>query len=277
MSSTETTALAPGRDILAEIFTHKRLEVRHRMAAKPLSVVIDLARAQTSARGFETALRRKLARGEAGVIAECKKASPSKGVMRDPYNVTEIAESYTRGGAACLSVLTDEHYFQGADAHLTAARTACALPILRKDFMCERYQIYESRALGADCVLLIVAGLGDAQLQDLAGIASELGMDVLLEVHDRLELERALRLRLPLIGINNRDLKRFVTSIDTTLGLLIDVPSDRLVITESGIQHREDVARLRARDVNCFLVGEAFMRNPDPGAKLAELFDTQRN
>ncbi|MSR14126.1 MAG: indole-3-glycerol phosphate synthase TrpC [Gammaproteobacteria bacterium] len=271
---TETTALVPGRDILAEIFAHKRHEISIRQALAPLPKVKDLAYAQTPSRGFEVALRRKLAGGEAGVIAECKKASPSKGVMREPYNVTEIAESYARGGAACLSVLTDEKYFQGADQHLIAARAACTLPVLRKDFMCEVYQIYESRALGADCILLIVAGLSDGLLQELAGVATGLGMDVLLEVHDRVELEQALRLRLPLIGINNRDLKRFVTSIDTTLGLLNDVPADRVVITESGIQHPEDVARLRRREVNCFLVGEAFMRSPDPGAKLAELFRT---
>jgi indole-3-glycerol phosphate synthase len=271
--TTETTALNPGRDILAEIFAHKRTEIIARQAARPLPQVKEVALAQTPPRGFEAALRRKLARGEAGVIAECKKASPSKGVMRDPYHIEEIAKSYARGGAACLSVLTDEHYFQGADEHLVAARAACALPVLRKDFMCDVYQIYESRALGADCVLLIVAGLSDVQLQALAGVASELGMDVLLEVHDRVELERALRLRLPLIGINNRDLKRFVTSIDTTLGLLNDVPADRLVITESGIKDPKDVARLRRREVNCFLVGEAFMRSPDPGAKLRELFN----
>jgi indole-3-glycerol phosphate synthase len=274
MSNSETTALAPGHDILAEIFAHKREEVRARQNSRPLATIQAAARTQPPARGFEAALRRKVTAGAAGVIAECKKASPSKGVMRDPYVVPDIASSYARGGAACLSVLTDEKYFQGADEHLVAARAACNLPVLRKDFMCEPYQIYESRALGADCVLLIVAGLKDAELQELAGTASELGMDVLLEVHDRLELERALRLRLPLIGINNRDLKRFVTDIETTLGLLNDVPADRLVITESGINRREDVARLRAREVNCFLVGEALMRSADPGVKLAELFNS---
>lgn len=268
----EITPLAPGRDLLQEIFSHKRTEVAARVAQRPLAEVRAAARAQPPTRGFEAALRRKVAQGAAGVIAECKKASPSKGVLRDPYVVTEIAASYARGGAACLSVLTDTQYFQGTDEHLLIARAACELPIIRKDFMCDEYQIYESRALGADCVLLIVAGLEDGALQGLADTACELGMDVLLEAHDREELERALRLRLPLIGINNRDLKRFVTNIDTTLGLLNDVPEDRLVVTESGIGSREDVARLRARHVNCFLVGEAFMRSPDPGAKLVELF-----
>ncbi len=270
--TSEITPLAPGKDLLQEIFAHKRTEVRARAARIPLAEVRAAALAQPPPRGFEVALRRKVAAGAAGVIAECKKASPSKGVMREPYVVADIAASYARAGAACLSVLTDEKYFQGADEHLLAARAACALPVIRKDFMCDEYQIHESRALGADCVLLIVAGLDDASLQGLADIARELGMDVLLEVHDREELERALRLRLPLIGINNRDLKRFVTNIDTTLSLLNDVPADRLVVTESGIGTRADVARLRARDVNCFLVGEAFMRSPDPGAKLAELF-----
>jgi indole-3-glycerol phosphate synthase len=270
--SSETSPLAPGRDILQEIFAHKDTEVRARAAQRPLADVRAVALAQAPPRGFVAALRRKVARGDPAVIAECKKASPSKGIIREPYDVADIAQSYLRGGAACLSVLTDSRYFQGADAHLVAARAACTLPVIRKDFMCDPYQIFESRALGADCVLLIVAGLADDQLQELAGTASGLGMDVLLEVHDREELERALRLRLPLIGINNRNLKSFVTSIDTTLGLLNDVPADRLVVTESGISTREEVARLRAREVHCFLVGEAFMRSPDPGARLHELF-----
>ncbi|MGH8597127.1 MAG: indole-3-glycerol phosphate synthase TrpC [Gammaproteobacteria bacterium] len=272
MNDSETKAFAPGRDILTEIYAHKRTEITDRRAVRSLNAVRETARTQGPARGFEAALRRKLARGEAGVIAECKKASPSKGVMREPYIIEEIADSYARGGATCLSVLTDARYFHGADEHLVAARRACALPVLRKDFLCDAYQVYESRALGADCVLLIVAGLHDSLLQDLAGVACDLGMDVLLEVHDREELERALRLRLPLLGINNRDLKRFVTSVETTLELLKDVPSDRIVITESGINRREDVVRLRSYDVNCFLVGEAFMRSADPGSKLAELF-----
>jgi len=272
MSQSETVALAPGHDILAEIFAHKREEIAARKAQCSLADLKAKVCDCAPTRGFEAALRRKVATGKAGVIAECKKASPSKGVMRDPYVVADIAQSYARGGAACLSVLTDAKYFQGSDDHLLEARTACALPIIRKDFMCDVYQIYESRALDADCVLLIVAGLEDGVLQELASAATELGLDVLIEIHDRLELERALRLRLPLIGINNRDLKRFVTSIDTTLGLLNDVPSDRLVVTESGISSREEVAKLRARDVNCFLVGEAFMRAENPGVELEKLF-----
>jgi indole-3-glycerol phosphate synthase len=270
--STESTPLAPGRDILAEIFATKIQEVAARRARRPLAEVIAAARDQPPPRGFVAALRRRVAAGSAGVIAECKKASPSKGVMRDPYNVAEIAISYANSGATCLSVLTDETYFQGADVHLTVARDACAIPAIRKDFLCDVYQIHESRALGADCVLLIVAGLGDGQLQTLAECATALGMDVLIEVHDREELERGLRLRLPLIGINNRNLKRFVTSVDTTLGLLADVPADRLVVSESGISTCHDVARLRGRGVHCFLVGEALMRSPDPGARLGELF-----
>ena len=270
--STESSALLPGQDILAEIFAHKRTEVAARKAQHPLAEVQAAARAQTPPRNFLGALQRKLAHGLPGVIAECKKASPSKGVMRDPYHAGEIAASYEQGGAACLSVLTDSRYFQGCDEDLVAARAACKLPVLRKDFMCDEYQIWESRALGADCILLIVAGLDDATLQALADRAVDLDMDVLVEVHNREELERALRLRLPLIGINNRDLRRFVTTIETTLGLLNDVPSDRTIVTESGISSPDEVKILRGRDVNCFLVGEAFMRSPDPGAQLAALF-----
>ena len=271
-SQSETAALAPGHDLLAEIFAHKRREVADRQARRSLSEVVAATATQNAPRGFERALRAKLAHGDAGVIAECKKASPSKGVMREHYLPAEIAATYERGGAACLSVLTDERYFQGSDEHLRAARAACALPVLRKDFICTPYQVFESRALGADCILLITAGLTDDEMQTLATTATELGMDVLLEVHDRIELERALRLRLPLIGINNRDLKHFVTNLEITLGLLKEVPSDRIVVTESGIHTTADVQRLRAHDVNCFLVGEAFMRSPDPGAKLRELF-----
>ncbi|MGE0334250.1 MAG: indole-3-glycerol phosphate synthase TrpC [Gammaproteobacteria bacterium] len=270
--SSETTSLAPGRDILAEIFAHKREEIAARRARRPLAEIRAAALAQPPPRGFEAALRRKVAAGHAGVIAECKKASPSKGVMRDPYDVAEIALAYVRGGATCLSVLTDQRYFQGADEHLVTARAVCGLPVIRKDFLCDAYQVYESRALGADCILLIVAGLDDPTLQELADVAVRLGMDVLVEVHDREELERALRLRLPLVGINNRDLKRFVTTIDTTLDLLGDIPSDRLIVTESGIGTVDEVTRLRARGVHCFLVGEAFMRSPDPGIRLRELF-----
>ena len=272
MSSNETAPLAPGKDLLDDIFAHKRQEVAARQALRPLAEIRRLAAACPPTRGFERALRDRIARGQPAVIAECKKASPSKGVIREHYAPAEIAQSYATHGASCLSVLTDEHYFQGHDADLAAARNACSLPVIRKDFMCDPWQIYESRVLGADCVLLIVGGLDDATLQALADAARECDLDVLLEVHDREELERALRLRLPLIGINNRDLRRFVTDIETTLGLLRDVPADRLVISESGINTRNHVARLRSREVNAFLVGEAFMREPDPGVKLRELF-----
>ena len=270
--SNETSALAPGHDLLAEIMAHKRTEVALRKTQRPAAELADFCATLPPPRGFERALRAKIARGLPAVIAECKKASPSKGVIREHYVPAEIAASYAAGGAACLSVLTDERFFQGADEHLRAARAACSLPILRKDFMCDPYQIMESRALGADCVLLIVRALEDATLQLLADTARQWDLDVLVEVHDREELERALRLRLPLVGINNRDLKRFVTDIETTVDLLRDMPADRLAISESGIQTRAQVARLRSRQVNAFLVGEAFMREPDPGAKLHALF-----
>ena len=268
----ETAPLHPGQDVLAGIFEHKRAEVATRKTARSLDELHAAARNCPPPRGFERALRLRIAKGEPAVIAECKKASPSKGVIREHYDPAALAQSYASHGATCLSVLTDERYFQGQDADLVAARGACALPVIRKDFMCDPWQIYESRVLGADCVLLIVAGLDDPTLQSLADAAREVDLDVLVEVHDRLELERALRLRLPMIGINNRDLKRFVTDIETTIGLLRDVPADRLVISESGINTREQVRHLRSREVNAFLVGEAFMRDPEPGAKLRELF-----
>ncbi|HMM74316.1 MAG TPA: indole-3-glycerol phosphate synthase TrpC [Gammaproteobacteria bacterium] len=270
--SNETTALAPGRDVLAEIFEHKRGEVAARKARRSIEELRRAAQRCPPPRGFERALRARVARGEPAVIAECKKASPSKGVIREDYDPAAIARSYAAHGAACLSVLTDERYFQGKDVDLIAARAACELPVIRKDFMCDPWQIWESRVLGADCVLLIVAGLDDLTLQALADAAREAGLDVLVEIHDRLELERALRLRLPLIGINNRDLKRFVTDIETTIHLLRDMPSDRLVVTESGIHTREQIAYLRSHDVNAFLVGEAFMREAEPGLKLKALF-----
>ena len=259
-------------DILAEIVRHKRTEVTQRRQARSLAALERAAADASPPRGFVSALREKIAAGLPAVIAECKKASPSKGVIRDDYDPRAIARSYAAGGAACLSVLTDIDYFQGADEHLAIARGACTLPVIRKDFMVDPWQIAESRALGADCVLLIVACLDDTELDELFAQATDYGMDALIEVHDRTELERALRLRAPLVGINNRDLKRFVTDINTTIGLLDDIPADRLVVTESGIHTREDVATLRGHDVGAFLVGEAFMRSPDPGARLAELF-----
>jgi indole-3-glycerol phosphate synthase len=223
-------------------------------------------------RGFEQALRARVDKGRPAVIAEIKKASPSKGVLREHFDPPEIAASYERGGAACLSVLTDEQFFQGAPRYLQQARAACALPVLRKDFVFDPYQIYEARAWGADCVLLIVAALDDARMSELASIARSLSMDVLVEVHDEGELERALRLETALLGINNRNLRTFEVSLQTTLGLLPLIPASRLVVTESGVLRGADVSMLRSAGVNAFLVGEAFMRADDPGRALTELF-----
>ncbi len=260
-------------DILQRIVRHKAEEVAARAAAVSLRKVSGRAERASPVRPFAAALRERISAGGPAVIAEVKKASPSKGVLRDPFEPAAIAASYARHGASALSVLTDVHFFQGADEHLEQARAACALPVLRKDFVIDPYQIYEARALGADCVLLIVGALGDARLTELAGLAAHLSMDVLIEVHDGNELERALGVNAPLLGINNRDLHTFDTNLDTTLALLAQIPGDRTVITESGIHSREDVARMRERGVQGFLVGEAFMRAPDPGARLAELFD----
>ena len=259
-------------DILTDIVAHKKTEVAARKTLRCLADLDQTVRGASPVRGFYNALLTKVRAGAPGVIAECKKASPSKGVIREHYDPAAIAASYMNGGAACLSVLTDERFFQGNDAHLQAARATCNLPIIRKDFMIDPYQIVEARALGADCILLIVACLDDGLLDELARTAHDLGLDVLTEVHDRTELERALRLGTPMIGINNRDLKRFVTDINTTVGLLKDIPDDRLVVTESGINTVADVQGLRAHGVNAFLVGEAFMRADDPGARLRELF-----
>jgi indole-3-glycerol phosphate synthase len=223
-------------------------------------------------RDFEAGLRAKVAAGRAGVIAEVKKASPSKGVLREHFVPAEIAASYERGGAACLSVLTDARFFQGSPAYLQQARAACSLPVLRKDFMVDAYQVDEARAMGADCILLIVACLDDARMADLEAQAHALGMAVLVEAHDGAELDRALRLATPLVGINNRNLRSFEVSLDTTLGLLPNVPAERLLVTESGILARPDVQRLRGAGVHAFLVGEAFMRAADPGVALADLF-----
>lgn len=259
-------------DILSDIVQHKRTEVSARKQTRSLTELEAALNELEAPRGFVASLRERMAAGDAAVIAECKKASPSKGVIREHYDPASIAASYAVGGAAALSVLTDKNYFQGADEHLKLARANCDLPVIRKDFMIDPYQIVESRALGADCILLIVACLGDAQMDELASTAQSLGMDVLVEVHDRTELERGLRLRTPMIGINNRDLKRFVTDIETTVGLLRDIPPDRLVVSESGIHASKDVSYLRSNDVNAFLVGEAFMRADDPGAALKTLF-----
>ena len=223
-------------------------------------------------RGFVEAIKARINSGESAVIAEIKKASPSKGVMRDNFKPAEIAVSYENGGASCLSVLTDIDFFQGCDEYLQQARSACSLPVLRKDFMIDAYQVYEARAMGADCILLIVAVLDDAQLSELAELAHQLGMDVLVEVHDAEELQRALHLNTTLVGINNRDLRTFETSLQTTLSLLATIPDDRIVVTESGIHTPADVALMRDNNVHAFLVGEAFMRVDEPGEKLKALF-----
>ncbi|MBI5039860.1 MAG: indole-3-glycerol phosphate synthase TrpC [Gammaproteobacteria bacterium] len=259
-------------DILQKILTRKAEEVSARAARVPLSAIREHAVAADAPRGFVAALERKIAAGRAGVIAEIKKASPSKGVLREHFDPAAIARSYEQGGAACLSVLTDIDFFQGADAYLQQARAACALPVLRKDFTIDPYQVHEARALGADCILLIVAALADAQMAELAEVAAQLGMDVLVEVHDANELERALRLPCRMIGINNRNLRTFEMRLETTVELLKQIPDDRLVVTESGIHTQADVKLMRNHKVHAFLVGEAFMKADDPGERLAELF-----
>ena len=259
-------------DILRKILARKVEEVRERSARTSLRELSARAADAPPARGFVAALEAKIAAGQAGVIAEVKKASPSKGVIRADFRPAEIARSYEAGGAACLSVLTDVDFFQGADAYLQQARAACALPVLRKDFTIDPYQVYEARTLGADCILLIVAALGDASLLELTELAEELGMDVLVEVHDGEELERALATSARLVGINNRNLRTFETTLDTTWNLRTRVPADCLLATESGIVARDDVARMRAADVHAFLIGETFMRAEDPGTELRRLF-----
>jgi indole-3-glycerol phosphate synthase len=259
-------------DILKRILAVKAVEITHARNANPLAAMRERASAAPAVRDFTGALRARIAAGQAAVIAEIKKASPSKGVLREDFAPAAIAGSYAAGGAACLSVLTDRQFFQGAPEFLGAARAACPLPVLRKDFIVDPYQVFESRALGADCILLIVAALDLAQLRELEAIASELGMAVLVEVHDAAELDLALRLQTPLLGINNRNLRNFEVTLETTLGLLPRVPPQRLVVTESGILSRADVSRMRASHVDAFLVGEAFMRAPDPGAALRALF-----
>lgn len=261
-------------DILQKICAVKREEVAAALAARPLATVRAEAEAQPAARDFVGAIRGKIAAGRAAVISEIKKASPSKGVIREDFRPAEIAQSYEAAGAACLSVLTDKPFFQGAPEYLQAARAACALPALRKDFLVDAYQVYEARAMGADAILLIAACLSLAEMQEMEAIARGLGMAVLVEVHDGEELEQALKLQTPLIGINNRNLRTFEVSLQTTLGLLPRLASEagRIVVTESGILKPEDVALMRANGVNAFLVGEAFMRVADPGAGLRALF-----
>ena len=263
---------APREDILKRILARKAEEITAAVELKSLAQQSEAAEAAPAPRGFVDALNAKVSAGQAGVIAEIKKASPSKGVIREDFDPPAIAKSYEAGGAAALSVLTDVDFFQGRGEYLTQARAACSLPVIRKDFIIDPYQVYEARALGADCILLIVAALGDAAMVELAGLAAHLDMDVLIEVHDADELERALALSPPLVGINNRNLRTFETKLETTLDLLDSIPDDTLVVTESGIHTRDDVARMRSHDVNAFLVGEAFMRAREPGEKLSALF-----
>jgi len=259
-------------NILDRIMAVKRAEVATAKNAVSASQLQQLAEKQGPARDFVSALRKNIDAGQAAVIAEIKRASPSKGLLREQFAPVEIAKSYAAAGAACLSVLTDREFFQGAPEHLAAARAACALPALRKDFVFDPYQVLEARAMDADCILLIAACLSAAEMKALEDVALQLGMAVLVEVHDAAELDAALALRTPLVGVNNRDLRTFETRIETTLALLERMPADRIVITESGIASPADVARLRSRGVNAFLVGEAFMRAPDPGRALRALF-----
>ena len=263
-------------DILKKILDVKAEEVA---AAKKCRDLASLRRevesnseARQSLRGFEASLRKKIAAGQAGVIAEVKKASPSKGILRADFRPAEIAQSYAAHGAACLSVLTDVQFFQGAPEYLKQARAACDIPVLRKDFMVDLYQVYEARSWGADCILLIVAALDPGLMAELEACAHELGMGVLVEVHDADELSAALKLKTPLLGINNRNLRTFETSLQTTIDFLPRIPPEKLVVTESGILAPDDVKRMRDADVHAFLVGEAFMRAPDPGVELSRLF-----
>jgi indole-3-glycerol phosphate synthase len=264
-------------DILRKILDTKAREVTLAKQALSEAALLDIIRDSVqlqsyAPRGFLNAIRTKISQGQPAVISEIKRASPSKGLLREPYDPAAIAKGYEQAGAACLSVLTDREYFQGDPEHLIAARAACSLPVLRKDFMIDPYQMLQASAWGADCILLIVAALTDSQMQELEAAAQEQALDVLIEVHDAHELERALKCASPLIGINNRNLRTFETTLETTLDLVATVPNDRILVTESGIHTREDVARMRDNGVNAFLVGEAFMRAESPGARLKELF-----
>jgi indole-3-glycerol phosphate synthase len=259
-------------DILKKIVRRKLEEIAERSTRTPMAEMIEALVDASPLRGFSQALATKIEAGEAGVIAEIKRASPSRGVLREDFHPAQIAASYAAGGAACLSVLTDVDFFQGSDVYLQQARAACDLPVIRKDFIVDPYQVYEARVIGADCILLIVACLEDARLRELNELAHELGMDVLIEVHDEAELNRALAVDNRLVGINNRDLRTFEVDLHTTLRMLDLLPADRLLVTESGIHTREDVTLMRARGVHAFLVGEAFMRAENPGDRLAELF-----
>ncbi len=258
--------------VLKRILARKREEIAERSAHVPIGALQERAKSVDAPRGFVRAMEAKLAAGQSAVIAEAQIASPSKGVIRADFDPSAIARSYATGGAACLSVLTDADFFQGSEAYLQQARAACSLPVIRKDFIVDPYQVYEARAIGADCILLIVAALADQQMAELNALALDLGMDVLIEVHDEAELARSLPLGNKLVGINNRNLHNFETSLDNTYRLLDQIGDERIVVTESGIHTPQDVAAMREKGVNAFLVGEAFMRAEDPGAKLAELF-----
>ena len=260
-------------DILQRIVEVKRQEVTAAQAREPLAALRNRVEAMTrQPRDFVQALQRRVTAGQSAVIAEVKKASPSKGLLRDPFDPAAIASSYQQGGAACLSVLTDAPFFQGSTVYLEQARAACELPVLRKDFMVDPYQVYEAAAMQADCILLIAACLDDATMQALESLACELGLAVLVEVHDEAELERACALRTPLLGVNNRDLRTFEVNLETSIGLRQRCPADRLLVTESGIATAANVQRLQAHGIHAFLIGEAFMREPDPGAALQTLF-----
>ncbi len=259
-------------DILKRILEVKTSEVAHSLIGKPFSVIQEEALAMPPTRNFVGGIQSKIDAGKAAVIAEIKKASPSKGIIRQDFKPAEIAVSYQNGGAACLSVLTDKQFFQGSSEYLMEARSACNLPVLRKDFMIDPYQVYEARAMGADCILLIAAALDVSTMIRLESIANELGMSVLVEIHNSDELDNALKLDTPLLGINNRDLRTFNVSLDVTLSLLDRIPENKIVVTESGIFTKEDVELMRRNHVHTFLVGEAFMRQPDPGSELAKIF-----
>jgi len=258
-------------DILDQILNYKKQFVAERKSSKPLAVLEQQAGDTKPCLGFYQSIRKKIDSGYPAVVAEIKKASPSKGIIREDFDPVNIAMRYEKAGATCLSVLTDEKFFQGSDHYLQQIKTKTAIPVLRKDFIIDPYQVYESKVLGADCILLIASALSDSQLQELSTIATGLGLDILVEVHNREELERAMMLRTPLIGINNRNLHTFVTSLETTIGLLPDVFPDRTIITESGINHRDDIALMRGHNVHAFLIGETLMKAPDPGEMLRSL------
>ena len=258
--------------ILKNILARKREEISERSAVMSADQLLEKALSASAPRGFAAAMAAKIAAGESAVIAEIKKASPSKGVIREDFDPAAIAKSYADGGAACLSILTDVDFFQGADEYLQQAREACNLPVIRKDFVIDKYQIYEARAMGADCILLIVSALAEDQLNHLHEVAISLGMDVLIEVHDAAELAIALKLDNPMVGINNRNLHSFEVSLENTYQLLEQMPANKIVITESGIHSRDDVAAMRKQNVHAFLVGEAFMRSEEPGERLSEMF-----